>query len=54
MKKGKKGKKGKKAVRVKKGGTYLKFVSLFMNIYHVWGRGKGKKGMGETWGKKSS
>ena len=27
-----------KGVRVLKGGKYLKFVSIFMNIYHVWGR----------------
>ena len=25
----------------KKGGKYLKFVSIFMNIYHVWGREMG-------------
>ena len=30
-------KKLKKGVKVLKGEKYLKFVSLFMNIYHVWG-----------------
>ena len=33
LKKGKERKKKKNGVRVLKGGKYLKFVSLFMNIY---------------------
>ena len=44
-KRGKKlGKKRKKGERVLKGeNIYIKFASMFMNIYHVWGWGKGKR-----------
>ena len=42
-KKGKKEDKTKKGVRAFKGEKYLKFVSYFMNSYHIWRRGWGRR-----------